>query len=171
MQWNTRISIRFGRKLRGHLDESAKAVGNCKSSAKLILAKRSYLEIPLHHLPLSFNHTHTALVKWQIPVIWTLFWIHLSSFHTTKTPERTHFDHTTPAVDTLLESIVLRGHRSFHRSKMVLWTYLHQHTSNAGTTFPLGQMAGISNVFTALCSNMSQPEKNALFITDSVNNI
>ena len=85
------------------------------------------------------------------------------------TPERTHFDHTTPAMDTLLESIVLCGQGSFHRSKMVLWTYLHHHTSNGRTTFPLGQMAGISNVFTALCSNMSQPEKNALFITDSVN--
>ena len=70
------------------------------------------------------------------------------------TPERTHFDHTTPAMDTLLQSIVLRGQGSFHRSKMVLWTYLHQHTSNGRTTFPLGQMAGISSVFTALCSNM-----------------
>ena len=85
------------------------------------------------------------------------------------TPERTQFDHTTPAMDTLLESIVLHGQGSFHRSKMVLWTYLHHHTSNRRTTFPLGQMAGISNVFTALCSNMSQTEKNALFITDSVN--
>jgi len=72
-------------------------------------------------------------------------------------------------MDTLLESIVLREQGSFHKSKMVLWTYLHQHASNARTTFPLGQMAGISNVFTALCSNMSQPEKNALFITDFLN--
>ena len=85
------------------------------------------------------------------------------------TPERTHFDHTTPAMDTLLESIVLRRQGSFHRSKMALWTYLPHHTSNGRTTIPLGQMAGIFNVFTALCSNMSQPEKNALFITDSVN--
>ena len=95
--------------------------------------------------------------------------IHLSSFHTKMTPVRTHFDHTTSAMDTLLESIVLRGQRSFHRSKMVLWTYLQQHTSNGRTTFPLSQMVGISNVFTARCSNMSPPEKNALFITDSVN--
>ena len=38
------------------------------------------------------------------------------------TPERTHFDHTTPAMDTLLESIVLRRQGGFHRRKMVLWT-------------------------------------------------
>ena len=74
-----------------------------------------------------------------------------------------------PCLDTLLQSLVLRGQGSFHRSKMVLWTYLYQHTSNGRTTFPLGQMAGISNVFNALCWNMPQPEKNALFITDSVN--
>ena len=56
-----------------------------------------------------------------------------------------------PCLDTLLQSLVLRGQGSFHRSKMVLWTYLYQHTSNGRTTFPLGQMAGISNVFNALC--------------------
>ena len=85
------------------------------------------------------------------------------------TPERTYLDRTTQGMDTLLESIVFRGQGSFHRSKMVLRTYLHQHTSNGRTTFPLGQMAGISNIFTALCSNMSQPENNTLFIMDSVN--
>ena len=67
------------------------------------------------------------------------------------TPERTHFDRKTPAMDTLLESLVLHRQGSFHRSKMVLWTYLYQHSSNGKTTFPLGQMAGISNIFNALC--------------------
>ena len=32
-------------------------------------------------------------------------------------------------MDTLLESIVLCRQGSFHRSKMVLWTYFHHHTS------------------------------------------
>ena len=85
------------------------------------------------------------------------------------TPATTNFEHTTLAMDTLLESIVIREQGSFHKSKMVLWSYLNQHTYNGRTVFPLGQMAAISNVFTALCANMSQQEKDALFITESVN--
>lgn len=56
------------------------------------------------------------------------------------TPDRTHFDRTTPAMDTLLESLVLRGQGSFHRSKMVLWTYLYQDTSpHDFSTWPNGR--------------------------------
>ena len=95
------------------------------------------------------------------------------------TPERTHFDHTTPAMDTLLESIVLRRQGSFHRSKMVLWTYLHHHTSNGRTTIPLGQMAGIltslllcvqtcHNQKTMLSSSQIQSTSNAESVTIAV---
>ena len=85
------------------------------------------------------------------------------------TPATTNFIHTTSAMDTLLESIVIREQGKFHSSKMVFWSYLRNNTTNGQTTFPLGQMAAISNIFSALCSNMSQQEKNALFVTESVN--
>ena len=73
-----------------------------------------------------------------------------------------------PAMDTLLESIVTRQQGKFHSSKMALWSYLHNNTTNGQATFPLGQMAAISNVFSVLCKEMSEQEKNSLFMTESV---
>lgn len=72
-------------------------------------------------------------------------------------------------MDTLLESIVIWEQGKFHSSKMVFWSYLRNNTTNGQMTFPLGQMAAISNVFSALCSNTSEQKKNALFVTESVN--
>lgn len=150
MQRNVKISICVGRKLRGHTNESADAVGNCKSFGKLILAKRSFLLKPLNHLPNSSNHTHMALVKWQIPAIGHFSRIHLNFFHATNNTAKntlwwynssykyTSWIYCPPLTE------------SFHRGKMVLWTYLHWYTSNGRMAFPLGQMAGIANVFTAL---------------------
>ena len=84
------------------------------------------------------------------------------------TPATTNFEKTTSAMDTLLEAIVMREQGKFHLSKMALWSYLRHQTNNGQNIFPLGQMAAISNVFTALYSNMSQQEKNALSVTESL---
>lgn len=84
------------------------------------------------------------------------------------TPATTNFNKTTLAMDTLLESIVTREQGKFHSSKMVLWSYLCNNTTNGQSAFPLGQMAAISNVFSALCKEMSQQEKNSIFITESL---
>lgn len=85
------------------------------------------------------------------------------------TPATVNFLHTSPAMDALLESIVLREQGKFHHSKMVLWNYLSNHTANGQTTFPIGEMAAISNIFNALCTNMYEEEKRILFIKESVN--
>ncbi|KAJ7322760.1 hypothetical protein OS493_032943 [Desmophyllum pertusum] len=72
-------------------------------------------------------------------------------------------------MDALLESIVLREQGKFHSSKIVLWNYLRNHTSHGQTTFPIGQMAAISNIFDALCNNMTEEEKKIISIRESVN--
>ena len=84
------------------------------------------------------------------------------------TPATTNFNKTTPAMDTLLESIVTRQQGKFHSSKMALWSYLRNNTTNGQATFPLGQMAAISNLFSVLCKEMSEQEKNSLFMTESI---
>ena len=66
------------------------------------------------------------------------------------TPATTNFNKTTPAMDALLECIVTREQGKFHSSKMALWSYLRNNTTNGHATFLLGQMAAISNVFSAL---------------------
>ena len=78
------------------------------------------------------------------------------------TPATTNFNKTTPAMDTLLESIVTRPQGKFHSSKIALWSSLRNNTTNGQATFPLGQMAAISNVFSVLCKEMSEQEKNSL---------
>ena len=84
------------------------------------------------------------------------------------TPATTNFIKTTQAMDTILESIVSREQGKFHSSKMLLWSYLRNNTTNGHATFPHGQMAAISNVFSALCKEMSEQEKNSLFVTESL---
>lgn len=85
------------------------------------------------------------------------------------TPATTNFQQTTSAMDKLLESIILREQEQFHAGKMTFWSYIRNNTTNGQTRFPLGQIAAISHVFGALCQNMSQQEKDALFVTEECN--
>ena len=46
------------------------------------------------------------------------------------TPATTNFNKTTPAMDTLVESIVTREQGKFDSSKMALWSYLRNNRTN-----------------------------------------
>ncbi|KAJ7386195.1 hypothetical protein OS493_010588 [Desmophyllum pertusum] len=91
------------------------------------------------------------------------------SFTRQITPATVNLTQTSLAMDALLESIVLREQGKFHSSKIVLWNYLRNHTSHGQTTFPIGQMVAISNIFDALCNNMTEEEKKIISIRESVN--
>ena len=79
------------------------------------------------------------------------------------TPSSANFQNSSAALDALLEAIIMQEQGNFHTSKMVLWNYLQNNTSNGQINFPIGKIASLSLIIDTLCKNMYQQERNALF--------
>ena len=68
-------------------------------------------------------------------------------------------------MDALLEAIILREQGQFNKSKMTLWNFLQNNTTNGYRNFRLGEMASICQIFDALSQGMLSKEKDALFMS------
>ena len=68
----------------------------------------------------------------------------------------------------LKQSLSFREQGQFHKSKMTLWNFLQNNTTNGYRNFRWGEMASISQIFDALSQGVLSKEKDALFMKHSL---
>ncbi|XP_070547064.1 uncharacterized protein [Ptychodera flava] len=67
-------------------------------------------------------------------------------------------------MSTFMKSLDLRSRNMFHASKMSMWHYLCNHTTDGLMLFPIGNMAAIGTIFDKFYQNMKENEKQMFFL-------
>ena len=94
--------------------------------------------------------------------------VSFSFFHKANITRNCRLNPSSSTMDDILEAIILREQGQFHKSKMTLWNFLQNNTTNGYKNFCLGKMASIPQIFDALSQGMLNKEKDALFMKHSL---